>query len=120
MFDGYDCSHSISDICSGKVRIFIFQNSKFSCILVDHGRKCRFKSGQMHSAFTVVNIITEAKNVFMELIDILECHFHFNSVRSSFKINRLMDLLFLSIQILDKSDDSFRFVVGDLLFFSIS
>ena len=50
----------------------------------------------------------------MELIDILKRHFHLNTVRAPFKIDRIVESLFLLIQIPDKSDDSFRLVILDM------
>ena len=47
----------------------------------------------------------------MKLIDILERHFHLNTIRFSFKVHRIMDHLFFCIQFPDKSKDSIGFMV---------
>ena len=51
----------------------------------------------------------------MELVDVLEYHFHFNTFRFPLKINRLVDGFLLGVQIPDKTQDPFRLMVDDLL-----
>ena len=50
----------------------------------------------------------------MKFIHILKSRLHFNAVRFSFKINRLMKDLLFFVQILYKSKDSIRLVVFDM------
>ena len=44
----------------------------------------------------------------MELIDILKCHFHLDAFCFPFKIDWLMDDLFLLVHIFNKTDDPIR------------
>ena len=80
MLDGNNCSHPISHISPGKIRIFFLQNTKLSGILVDHSCKGGLKSGQMSSALTVINIVTESENIFVEFIHILKGCFNLDTV----------------------------------------
>ena len=120
MLNGYNCSHSVTDICTGKIRILFFQDSYLSRILVHDSCKGCLKSCQMCSALCIINIITKSKYILMKLIHILQCYLYFNPVCFPFKINRVMKYFFLTVQILDKSNDSFRFVINDVLNTSIS
>ena len=114
MFDRYDCSHTVTDIRPGKIRILFFQNSKFSCILVDCCRKRRLESGQMRSSLCIIDIIAETKHIFMELIDILESHLNFDAFCFPFEIHRIMHDFFFVIQFADESKDSIRLMINDL------
>ena len=114
MFNRYDGCHTITDIRSGKVRILILQDTQFSGILIHHCGKCCLKSGQMGSALCVIDIITEAKYIFMELIDILKRNLDLNAFCCSPIIHRFMDDFFLSIQIADKANDTVRLVIFDM------
>ena len=51
----------------------------------------------------------------MEFIHILKRHFHLNTVRAPFKIDRIVESLFLLIQITDKPEDSVRLMIFDVL-----
>ena len=117
MLDRYDCRHTVTDIGSGKVCILFFQNTKFSCILVDRRCKCRLESGQMRSSFCIVDIVTEAKYIFMELVDVLEGHFYFDAFCFPFEIHRIMYDFFFMIQFTDESKDSVRLMINDLFRF---
>ena len=83
MFDRDNCSHTISDIHTGKIAVFFLQNSQFSCIVVHNRGKHGLETCQMGSAFCIVNVITKSKNIFMEFVDILENPFHRNSITLS-------------------------------------
>ena len=74
MFDRYNSCHTISNISTCKVNILFLKDVQFSCIVVDDICKHGFKAGNMCTAFSIVNIITKTKNIFMELINILECN----------------------------------------------
>ena len=115
MLDRHDSRHAVSDISAGKIGVFLFKDSQLSCILVHNCSKCRLKPGQMRTAFRIINIVTESEYIFMKFIYILKCHFNFYTIRGTFEINRIMEHLFLFIKIPDKSDDSFRLMIFDML-----
>ena len=120
MLNGYNCCHSVTDIRTGKVCILFFQYPNLSCILVHDSCKGCLESCQMCSALCVINIITESKYILMKLIHILQSNLYFNSVCFPFEINWVMKYFFLTVQILDKSNDSFRLMIYNVLNTSIS
>ena len=114
MFDGDNCGHSITDVCTCEVRIFIFQNADFSGVGVHYCSEGSFKSGQMCAAFCIVNVVTEAEHILTEFVGKLKCHFYLNSICFSFQINRIVKYFCTVVQVFDKSDDSVRFMVSDI------
>ena len=74
----------------------------------------------MGTALSVVDIITEAEHVFLEFVDILERTFHGNALRFPFEINRIVDCLFVLIQIAHKTNNAVRLVIRQVLLFSIA
>ena len=74
----------------------------------------------MGTALSVVDIITEAEHVFLEFVDILERTFHGNALRFPFEINRIVDCLFVLIQIAHKTNNAIRLVIRQVLLFSIA
>ena len=117
MLDGNNCSHSVTDICTCKVRVFIFKNTDFSGISIHNCSKCSLESCQMSAALCIVNVITEAQYIFTELISKLKCHFYLNAVCFTFQINRLMQNFCTMIQILNKSDNPIRLMIRNILNF---
>ena len=69
----------------------------------------------MRTALGIVNIVTEAQNILMKLIDILECTFHDDVVTGSFERNDFMNRIASFINIFDKTYESARFMEFDLL-----
>ena len=120
MLDGDDCRHTISDVCSGKVHIFVFQDPQFSGIGVDHSGKDRLKSRNVGATLCIVNIVAESKNIFMELIHILKCCFHSDAVTLPLEIDHIMKCFLRFIQILYKSYQPVRLVVDDMFHFRTS
>ena len=115
MLDGNNCSHSVSDISSCEIRVFVFEDTDLTGIIVHHrGKRC-FKSGQMRSALGIVNIVTETKNILAEITGILKSHFYLDTICLAFQINRLMQCLRIAVQITDVSDDSLWFMVFQFL-----
>ena len=114
MFDGDNGCHTISDICSCKVGIFIFQYTDLTCVSVHYGCKGCLKTGQMCSAFCIVDIVTESKDVLTKFIGKLKSYLHLDSVCLSFKVNRIMKWLRVLIEVTDKSYDSLRLMVLDI------
>ena len=114
MLNGNDRCHSVTDICTCEIRIFILQNTDLSGISIHHCGKCSLKSSQMSTALCIINVITEAQHILTELIGKLKCHFHLNAVRFPLQINRLMENFRTVVQILDKSDDAIRFMIGNI------
>ncbi len=55
-------------------------------------KRC-LKAGQMCTAFCVVNVVTEAKDVLMEFIDILKSISTWIAVSLAFKVDRIMKWL---------------------------
>ena len=115
MLDRYDRCHTVSDIGSGKVGVFFLQDSQFSRILVDDRCKYCLKSGNMRSAFCIVDIITKSEDIFMKFVCILERSFYFNAFTFSLEIDHIMNRLDIFIEIPDKTDDSLRFMILDML-----
>ena len=115
MFDRDNRSHSVPDIRAGEICILFLQDAKFPGILVHYRRKCGLESGQMRAAFGIIDIVAEAEDVLVEFIDILERRFHFDPVCRAFKIDRLVQRIFLLIQISDKSQNPIRLMVLDML-----
>ena len=74
----------------------------------------------MGTALSVVDIITEAEHVFLEFVDILERTFYGNALRFPFEINRIVDCLFVLIQIAHKTNNAVRLVIRQVLLFSIA
>ena len=103
MLDRHNRSHTVTDICTSKVCILLLQDAKFSRILIHDCRKCSLESSQVCTPFRVVNIVTEAEYIFMELIYILNNSLHFNAFRLPFKVNRFMNDFVLLIQITNES-----------------
>ncbi len=121
MLDGYHCSHAVSDICPGKIRIFFLQDPQLSRIGIDNRSKCRLKSGQMSASLCIVYIIAKTQHVLMELCRILKCGFYGNPFIFSVKIYHVADGIKIPVQILYKADDSFFLMVLYMLrFFSPS
>ena len=120
MFNRNNRCHSITDICTCKIRIFIFQNANLSGISIHHCSKGGFKSCKMCATFCIINIITESKYIFPELIGKLESCLYLNPIRLSLQINRFMENLCILIQILNKSDNPIRFMICDILNLSAS
>ena len=116
MLDRDNSRHPVPDVRAGKIGILVLQNSKLPCVLVHHCRKGGLKACQMSSSFCIIDIVAESKNVFVELIDILENRLHLDALGLSFEVDRVVNRLALGIQILDKPDQSIRLMVGNLLF----
>ena len=121
MLDGYHRCHTISNIRSGKVHIFFFQDTNFSGIGIHDTGKCRLETGQMGTALCIVNIVTKAQHILMELIHILDGTFHGNAITFSLEIHRfLIYQFFVLIQILHKSQNAIRFMEFFMIRFCLS
>ena len=72
----------------------------------------------MCAALCIINIVAKSQHIFVKFIDILKGSFHLNAFRLSFKINRLMDDFLLFIEFFNKSQDSIRLMISDLLRFT--
>ena len=97
MFDRDDRRHSVPDIRAGEIRILFLQDAELPGVLVHHRRKRGLESGQMRPALGVIDIVAEAEDILMEFIDILERRFHFDPVCGPFKIDRIVQRIFLLI-----------------------
>ena len=64
----------------------------------------------MRSTFRIINIITEAKNIFVKFTDVLKSDFHFYLFTYALEINRRNDRLLGCIQVADKTDNTLRFM----------
>ena len=64
----------------------------------------------MRSTFRIINIITEAKNIFVEFTDVLKSDFHFYLFTYALEIYRRNDRLLGCIQVADKTDNTLRFM----------
>ena len=115
MLDGDNRRHTVSDVRSCKIRILFLQYAKLPGILVDGCCKGRLKSGQMGAALSVVDVVAETKDIFMELVDILKGSLNLNALGLSFKIHRIMHRLFLCVQVFNKPEDPIRLMVYDPL-----
>ena len=69
----------------------------------------------MGAALCVVYIVAEAEHIFVKFVDILERCLHLDTVRFAFKIHRLVERLFLLIQIPDEAKYALRFMVNNML-----
>ena len=115
MLDGNNRCHTITHICAGEICILFLQNSKLTGILIHHCGKNRLETSDVCASLCIVNVVTEAKNIFMKLIGILKCSFHGDAFALSLEINHVMQYFCFLIQITDKSDDSFFFMINDML-----
>ena len=115
MLDGNNRCHSVTDICTCEVRILVFKNANFSRISIHDRSKCSLKSGQMSTALCIVNVITEAQYILTKFIGKLECHLYLNAVCFPFQVNRIMQDFRTVVQILDKSNDTVRLMIGNIL-----
>ena len=115
MFDGDYSSHSVSDICTCKIGVFILQYTDLTCVGVHYRCECSLKSGQMSSSLCIVDIIAESQNILTELIGKLKSNFHLDPVCLSFKINRIMERLCILVKVTDKAYDSLRLMILDIL-----
>ena len=115
MLDGNNCCHSVTDICTCEVRILVFKNANLSRISIHDCSKCSLKSGQMSTALCIVNVITEAQYILTKFIGKLECHLYLNAVCFPFQVNRIMQDFCTVVQILDKSNDTVRLMIGNIL-----
>ena len=115
MLDGNNCSHTVTHICAGKICVLFLQDSKLTGVLIHHRCKNRLKTGDMRTALCIVNIVTEAQNIFMKLICILKCSFHGDAFALPPEINHVMQYFCFFIQITNKSDDTFFFMINDML-----
>ena len=111
MFDRNNCRHSVTDISTGKVRVFVFEDTNFSCIRIHNGRKRCLESGQMSTTLCIVDIVAESQYVFAKFIGILKCYFYLNAICLAFQINRLMKRFCTVVHVPDITDDAFRFMV---------
>ena len=115
MLDGNNRCHSVTDICTCEVRILVFKNTNLSRISIHDCSKCSLKSGQMSTALCIVNVITEAQYILTKFIGKLECHLYLNAVYFPFQVNRIMQDFCTVVQILDKSNDTVRLMIGNIL-----
>ena len=115
MLDGNNRCHSVTDICTCEVRILVFKNTNLSRISIHDCGKCSLKSGQMSTALCIVNVITEAQYILTKFIGKLECHLYLNAVCFPFQVNRIMQDFRTVVQILDKSNDTVRLMIGNIL-----
>ena len=115
MLDGDYRGHSVSDIRTCKIGIFILQYTDLTCVGVHYCCKGSLKSGQMSSSLCIVDIVTESEDVLTELIGKLKSNLHLDPVCLSFKINRIMKGLRVLIEVTDKSYDPLRLMVLDIL-----
>ena len=115
MLDGNNCCHSVTDICTCEVRILVFKNTNLSRISIHDCSKCSLKSGQMSTALCIVNVITEAQYILTKFIGKLECHLYLNAVCFPFQVNRIMQDFRAVVQIFDKSNDTIRLMIGNIL-----
>ena len=115
MLDGNNRCHSVTDICTCEVRILVFKNANLSRISIHDCGKCSLKSGQMSTALCIVNVITEAQYILTKFIGKLKCHLYLNTVCFPFQVNRIMQDFRTVVQILDKSNDTVRLMIGNIL-----
>ena len=115
MLDGNNRCHSVTDICTCEVRILVFKNANLSRISIHDCGKCSLKSGQMSTALCIVNVITEAQYILTKFIGKLECHLYLNAVCFPFQVNRIMQDFRTVVQIFDKSNDTVRLMIGNIL-----
>ena len=115
MLDGNNRCHSVTDICTCEVRILVFKNTNLSRISIHDCGKCSLKSSQMSTALCIVNVITEAQYILTKFIGKLECHLYLNAVCFPFQVNRIMQDFRTVVQIFDKSNDTVRFMIGNIL-----
>ena len=115
MFDGDYSSHSVSDICTCKIGVFILQYTDLTCVGVHYRCEGSLKSGQMSSSLCIVDIIAESENVLTELIGKLKSNLHLDPVCLSFKINRIMERLCILVKVTDKAYDPLRLMILDIL-----
>ena len=118
MFDGDDCCHSISYICTCKIRIFFFEDSQFPGIGVDHRGKYCLESRNMSTTFRIINIVAEPQYVLMKFIYILKSHFYGNPFAFPLKIHHLMECFLRFIQIFYESYQPVRLMVFNTLHFT--
>ena len=69
----------------------------------------------MRTALGVVDIITEAQNVLMELIDILKRRLQLYSLGFPLEMDHLMDRILIGVHILHKADDAVRLMKFHML-----
>ena len=74
----------------------------------------------MSAPLGVVNVITEAQYVLVELIHILECHFHRDAFTLAGKENDIMNGLLGTIHVFYEADNAFRLMVCNFLRFFFS
>ena len=108
MFDRNNGCHTVSDISTGEISILVLKNVKLSRILIDNICKHGLKAGKVCTTLGIVDIVTETKYLFMELIDILEGYFYLNAFAFTAKRNNVMNSFLGFIHILDKSGNSIR------------
>ena len=97
VLDRNNGGHTITDVGSGEIGVFFLQHADFPCVLVHHRSKRRLKPGQMCAALRIVYIVTEAKDILMEFVDVLENCFYFDSLGLALKIHRVMNGLTFGI-----------------------
>ena len=115
MFDRYDCRHSVPDVRAGKIAVLFLEDADLPCVVIDHLGEDSLESGQVGAALRVVDIVAEAKDVFMEFVDELECRFHGNVVAHALIINNVRHGLLGFIERANKPDDPVRLMKDDLL-----
>ena len=69
----------------------------------------------MRTALGIVNIVTEAEYIFMELIHKLKCYFNRNAFALTLEINNIMNRFLRLVHILDKTDNTFRLMELNML-----
>ena len=115
MLDGDHCGHAVPYVRPGKILILFLQDIQLSGIGVDDIGKSGLKAGQMGAALRVVDIVAEAKHIFMKLIHILEGALHGNAVALSRKGDHIAYRLPGFVQIPDEARDPLRLMILDHL-----
>ena len=75
----------------------------------------------MGAAFRVIDIVAETQHILVELIYILQSHFHRDAFRLPFIVDHVMDRFLGLVHILDETDNPLRFMILNMfnLFFAL-
>lgn len=76
--------------------------------------KAGLEAGNVGTAFCVVNVVAETKDVLMEFIHILKSTFNSDAFRLALKADNIMKCFFIAVQVADESSQTVRFMINFL------
>ena len=112
MLDGDDRCHAVADIGTGKIAVLLLQAAQLAGVAVQDLGKCGLETCQVGAALRIIDIVAEAQDIFVILVDILEGAFHCDPFRFSLEGDNVRDRFLGFIHLADETDDAVGFMEG--------